>query len=59
MERVHVHREIQQPLIVMRLMIQKQSIVGAEVHSEAKLPSTSHQNPNSFSQHSSCLVSPT
>lgn len=34
----------------MRSMIHKQSIVGAEVHSEANLPSTSHQNPNPFSQ---------
>lgn len=31
-------------------MIHKQSIVGAEVHSEADLPSTSHQNPNPFFQ---------
>lgn len=37
------------PLTVMRSMIHKQSIVGAEVHSEANLSSTSHQNPNPFS----------
>lgn len=45
MKRVHVRGEIQHPLIVVRSMIQKESIMGAEVHSEANFPPTSIRIP--------------